>query len=292
MPDLVPRRLMAVGFVGDYRGGSDTLDHYRPVICDAGQGEGPYFVPSLDAWSVEDLRRVGAPDEGYLNFFPGEAWEIVSPASTVLVAGVNFYNRCSRLPGLDTYGTNIRANWHRLGAYAFRIGALSEFQDVVQGVWNRGLPQLFSALFSRVHLEPGLAAEYYSVLANLVGLRIADTWKMHAIYHFECRDTDQYALWRDLVVADGSAASSEEFDRLVYDLMEWLKQPRLSELRPMVGLRRGAPEGDPAPFEKDSSSIWDGETDGMRSALIDRVRGVLASNVSAQGFSSSKEARP
>ena len=217
-------QLMAVGFIGDYRGGSDLLDQFRPVVCFVGRDDALY-VPTRMAWSATDLQQLSELEFDYINRFSQPIF--VDEGATIAVAGTNFYNRCARLPELASYGSNIRSNWSMLGSYAYRVSSPAHFQQISNGIWNHGQPMLYAAIMGQHNLQE-LGKDYFRILQGVVGLELQDTWRTFAVFYKETYQQDQYEMLRTVVVSSKLAESDQQFDELVRADVDWLRERRVA----------------------------------------------------------------
>lgn len=243
MPDRYTNQLIATGFVGDYQGSQDSVDFHLPVVAKMTEPT-RYFVPSTESWtSTQELRELDEADNAYVNPFPGNQPEMISPGDVVLVAGANFTDWLRISPGLKSYAQSIDGYWSGLGGlYTYRLGTRREFEEIVQGVWNRGVPRFYNALFSPPdERSAALASTYFRLLSNLTGISMRDQVLLHGTYYHQTRNPDYYELWGQTSVRHEVFGTFDDYQKAILDRIEFLAAERVAERSSATETRAPSP---------------------------------------------------
>lgn len=220
--------LKLVGFVGDYMDDRSNLSLYLPVA----ESDGELYVPTRELWTeVEDLKRVDDNGRQFINMFDDECG--IFPlrfGDLVFLAGIDFVDRCSRLPGLNNI-LKIDQKYPRYSYgedYKYKTGNRNEFRELsieIFGAARRGL--LRSLSLSANPLDDPDVQDYYHVLCGVSDIDFGEWCAIRAIYYRETFCFDNYELIRAMAVSRGSFSSQEEFDSRIEREIAWSRQKRL-----------------------------------------------------------------
>lgn len=227
-------QFVAIGFVGDYRGGSDNFETFLPVLEISGGIDDYLYVPHTERWtSVADLKLLTPSDRQYVHHLPEPSF--AEPGALIAVAGLNFVNRCSRLPALERYGSAFRSYWGRLGPYTYKVTDKGAFEEIQLGILQAAGSGLLES-FREGSRASGSSYDNFSIINGLIGLSPHDTWIYRGVYAYETSDFRSHKLYGESLVQDGIVGSMDEYCTTIEEAVEFLKKQRFSDTKsPMMG---------------------------------------------------------
>lgn len=209
-----------IGVTDDYRACRDTILQLRPVI----ETSPNLAVPTVDEWTVEDLRPISLRESEYITSLPAAR---EAPAGTwVWAAGVDFVAALREIPELDAITEAIEYTWHDLNGVCFYTsGPLSELKAFATEIYAIAKRALLAELYAE-HQDAEVLRSAYRVIDNIHYVSATDQALLRGLYLWQAHDEDRFAILRDTVVSDGTWADGAAFEEAVIARAEWHAQSR------------------------------------------------------------------